>query len=394
MKSWIKYFLDQIKILREKQQQQRKQVTLFRSPIQTIGIFSIVMFNNFCYGVEYLRRHSKATLSVLFVSTLLFCLYFIPGSHQQPMITVKEVVWTGLWWVVLGVLSSVGLGTGLHTFVLYLGPLIAKATIAATECNSTDFALYGPERFICPPENSIPTDAAVAIGFWAILYKVQFEALMWGIGTAIGELPPYFVARAARLSGESLRELEAAEEEEEGEGLLASAMRRIKPLMYSILGNLGFFGILLFASVPNPLFDLAGITCGHFLVPFTSFFGATLIGKAFIKAHIQTIFVIIVFSKERLDQLVTLVESAIPWLQGHLHAIIESEKAKLHRTEGGDVILREKSILGRLWDLVLIGMLCYFLLSIVESSVQHYLVTRDEAKVLQLKKKKNSQKAT
>ena len=40
----------------------------------------------------------------------------------------------------------------------------------------------------------------------------------------------------------------------------------------------GFVGILLCASIPNPLFDLAGITCGHFLVPFTTFFGATLIG--------------------------------------------------------------------------------------------------------------------
>ena len=40
-------------------------------------------------------------------------------------------------------------------------------------------------------------------------------------------------------------------------------------------------------SIPNPLFDLAGITCGHFLVPFWTFFGATLIGKAVIKMHIQ-----------------------------------------------------------------------------------------------------------
>ena len=29
---------------------------------------------------------------------------------------------------------------------------------------------------------------------------------------------------------------------------------RVKPLMYSILGNLGFFGILLFASVPSSSF--------------------------------------------------------------------------------------------------------------------------------------------
>ena len=40
-------------------------------------------------------------------------------------------------------------------------------------------------------------------------------------------------------------------------------------------------------QIPNPLFDLAGITCGHCLVPFWTFFGATLIGKAIIKMHIQ-----------------------------------------------------------------------------------------------------------
>jgi hypothetical protein len=27
--------------------------------------------------------------------------------------------------------------------------------------------------------------------------SLQFEAFLWGFGTALGELPPYFVARAA-----------------------------------------------------------------------------------------------------------------------------------------------------------------------------------------------------
>lgn len=31
-----------------------------------------------------------------------------------------------------------------------------------------------------------------------IIMAVQFPALMWGAGTAIGELPPYFVARAGK----------------------------------------------------------------------------------------------------------------------------------------------------------------------------------------------------
>jgi len=40
---------------------------------------------------------------------------------------------------------------------------------------------------------------------------------------------------------------------------------------------------------PNPLFDVAGILCGHFLVPFGTFFGATLIGKSLIKNSIQVL---------------------------------------------------------------------------------------------------------
>lgn len=40
-------------------------------------------------------------------------------------------------------------------------------------------------------------------------------------------------------------------------------------------------------KVPNPLFDLAGIMCGQFGIPFWKFFIATLIGKAIIKTHIQ-----------------------------------------------------------------------------------------------------------
>lgn len=38
-----------------------------------------------------------------------------------------------------GILSSVGLGTGLHTFLLYLGPHIAQVTLAAYECESLNF---------------------------------------------------------------------------------------------------------------------------------------------------------------------------------------------------------------------------------------------------------------
>lgn len=38
------------------------------------------------------------------------------------------------------------------------------------------------------------------------MLKVRVEAMMWGAGTALGELPPYFMARAARLSGRPIDE--------------------------------------------------------------------------------------------------------------------------------------------------------------------------------------------
>uniref|UniRef100_A0A7N9CR28 Vacuole membrane protein 1 n=1 Tax=Macaca fascicularis TaxID=9541 RepID=A0A7N9CR28_MACFA len=88
---------------------------------------------------------------------------------------------------------------------------------------------------------------------------------MWGIGTAIGELPPYFMARAARLSGaepddEEYQEFEEMLEHAESAQDFAS---RAKLAVQNLVQKVGFFGILACASIPNPLFDLAGITCGH-----------------------------------------------------------------------------------------------------------------------------------
>lgn len=46
-------------------------------------------------------------------------------------------------------------------------------------------------------------------------------------------------------------------------------------------------GILLLASWPNAAFDLCGLCCGAFKMPFWSFFGATLIGKGVVKVNGQ-----------------------------------------------------------------------------------------------------------
>ena len=58
-----------------------------------------------------------------------------------------------------------------------------------------------------PCENVHQTN--VAIGFFAIYRAVFWESFLWGSGTALGELPPYFVALSASLAGNTPEEIEA-----------------------------------------------------------------------------------------------------------------------------------------------------------------------------------------
>ena len=61
-------------------------------------------------------------------------------------------------------------------------------------CEDLLFSFY---RIVCPTE----VDPRWTASIWNIMSKVRVEGVMWGAGTALGELPPYFMARAARLSG-------------------------------------------------------------------------------------------------------------------------------------------------------------------------------------------------
>lgn len=84
--------------------------------------------------------------------------------------------------------------------------------------------------------------------------KVRLESFLWGAGTALGELPPYFMAKAARLSGydpdddEDFQEFEELQKKKEhGEKL--STFENLKLGMERIVERVGFLGILACASV-------------------------------------------------------------------------------------------------------------------------------------------------
>jgi hypothetical protein len=92
-------------------------------------------------------------------------------------------------------------------------------------------------------------------------------------------------------------------------------IERLKVLIYKTLQKNAFIVILLLASIPNPLFDLAGFLCGHFLIPFGVFFGACFIGKAIVKVSIQSFFVIFCFSQHQVDSILKALKGFSPKLQ-------------------------------------------------------------------------------
>jgi membrane protein YqaA with SNARE-associated domain len=251
--------------------------------------------------------------------------------------------------------------------------------MAAYECGTLDFPEPPyPTTIQCPQPTGGDGSAAalLEVGVWAIIAKVRVEAFCWGMGTAIGELPPYFMARAARLSGgepdEDTEEfLELQEKLKNPEKM--TRFERAKYGIQQLVERVGFFGILAAASIPNPLFDLAGITCGHFLVPFWTFFGATLIGKAVIKMHIQKIFVILAFNKELFEGAVSLLVQ-IPVLgarlEGPVRKLLAQQREKLHSKGEGEQ--QGGSVISSVFEIFVLSMVAYFVVSILNSLAQSY----------------------
>ncbi|KAI8041833.1 hypothetical protein M5D96_006102 [Drosophila gunungcola] len=315
-----------------------KSLVLWRRPVQTLK-----------YGIleasQLLLSFTAKLVNLWLVGflMLLVMICLLPGPHEELVIFCAQRFGFAIYWLGLGVLSSVGFGTGLHTFLLYLGPHLAAVTLAAYECQTLEFPSPPyPEMKVCPPEPYRRHQPDV----WEILSKVRPEALLWGVGTALGELPPYFMARRARLSGKELDGPEAAK----GLSGNTNVLDRTKFFMERVMRRVGFLGILLCASVPNPLFDLAGITCGHFLVPFWKFFLATLIGKTLVKATIQQI--------------------------DH-HEILHSTKQQMHGNGNSDS-LAYLGLVVRAFELVAFVMVAFFVVSSLNCLAQIHCKRQQE----------------
>ncbi|CAI9776325.1 unnamed protein product [Fraxinus pennsylvanica] len=394
-----------------KHKQELENLTLTTQPIKTLKLFILAITQYLRQSVAYLLSHGGWLMllgTMIVIAGVL--LVTTDGPHEKHVEEVLQYIRFGSWWVALGVASSIGLGSGLHTFVLYLGPHIALFTIKAMQCGRVDIksAPYdtiqlkrGPSwlgkdcaEFV-PPLFSSSHGTLVPLS--AILPQVQLEAILWGLGTALGELPPYFISRAASLSGDKLDAMgESDVSSTEHNGFIATRLNQIKLWFLSHAQYLNFFTILVLASVPNPLFDLAGIMCGQFGIPFWEFFLATMIGKAIIKTHIQTLFVISVCN----NQLLGWVENELIWVLSFVpgfDSILPNIVAKLHSMK--DKYMATKPLvplnveakkwdfsLAFIWNTVVWFMLMNFFVKIVNATAQRYSKEQQEKEFAALEK--------
>ncbi|KAG8499779.1 hypothetical protein CXB51_006546 [Gossypium anomalum] len=469
--------------LRERYRLELENLTLTTQPVKTLRFFLLAILQYIKRSASYLlAKGGWLMLSSTLIAVLGILLVTIEGPHEKvikfvayPTISifschgfllmcsipryavvkhveeVSQYVRFGLWWIALGVASSIGLGknfdyttsfvlfggvflmnnslleealfsgfcyshlcadeyfcrSGLHTFVLYLGPHIALFTIKAMQCGRIDLKsapydtiqlkrvpswLDKPCREFGPPLFSSSHGSRVPIS--SILPQVQIEAILWGLGTALGELPPYFISRAASVSG---RKIEAMEEldhsSSEDNGFIATHLKQIEHWLLSHSQHMNFFTILLLASVPNPLFDLAGIMCGQFGIPFWKFFLATLIGKAIIKTHIQTVFIISVCNNQLLDwienELIWILsfiprfDSYLPTLTAKLHSVKEKYLAAPPPVPSN---IKDKwdFSFASIWNTIVWLMLMNFFVKIVNATAQRYLKKQQDKSLAEI----------
>ena len=255
-----------------------------------------------------------------------------------------------LWWFVCGVLSTAGLGTGMQTGALFLFPHCARLATdwrnlgpaSATTRALADRWLAGapaedaerpaggdasPGASEAPAARAAPAssflgglrrgaggvslgaarggeaDAARAAasfrarsrdGRAALALRAAVPGFFSGAGSAVGELVPFFLARAARRAGADpfavIEEEEAAADDE------APARRPRLPLLAArtrarleaALADGAFWKIFVLAALPNPFFDLCGLVCGSLDVSLGTYFGACFAAKALVRTPLQT----------------------------------------------------------------------------------------------------------
>lgn len=305
----------------------RERLCLHLQPVTTLSLF-------LRYVVDFLMTHIAKLLRspLLWVFAVPLVVLWLSLKHSlapelfaPPVCGRKEagMLWQMefavsevAWWVILGVLSSIGFGTGLHSGMMFLFPHVMQVVAAAEACHTTQglVAWYQhPCKLDCSTTSGPKDDSMVTM--MRLWFLVTVPCMLWGFGTAIGELPPYAVSKTARLAGGTDSEFEAELKEAKEKKDLFS---RMKIWTIDFTEKHGFLGVFMLASWPNAAFDMCGMCCGYLLMPFWTFFLATALGKGVVKVNMQAFFFVNLFGSGFFQVLLAGVDSLNGTLKGVL----------------------------------------------------------------------------
>ncbi len=123
--------------------EERQKLVIWRRPVRTIYLFGLEAWDGVRKLVNYVLTHA-VTRNLLVPALLLLAVAAnVEGAHKKHVESIFFLAEYVTWWVGLGVLSSIGLGTGMHSGVLFLFPHIIETTLAAYGCGSLDFQSAG-----------------------------------------------------------------------------------------------------------------------------------------------------------------------------------------------------------------------------------------------------------
>jgi membrane protein YqaA with SNARE-associated domain len=303
-----------------------RRVSLIRSPLFTLRLVTKSCTKQLAQSINYLVAH-PATLFLLLPLLAVYTALKVLGLYGESIGHFESTVEYVVWWVGLGVLSSVGFGSGMHSGLLFLFPHILKICLASERCGNLDFDVKADMWWRSDGFHCVPSRGWNEVSFWQVFLLALPSAILWGLGTAIGEIPPYLLsyqASKASQKGSNVQLEELGQERfklekrfQSAHGILSSVTAKLhvitntmKIWMLRFIEKQGFWGIFLLSAYPNAAFDLCGICCGHFQMPFWEFFGATLMGKGIVKVGGQTAFFVALFRKHSREVILAWMDSA------------------------------------------------------------------------------------
>jgi hypothetical protein len=181
----------------------RESLTLFQAPLLTIRLFLTAAIEFIAATLKDVLHHPLFLYFIFPVVSLWAVLKQIDGPHTYLVESSQFWAEFVAWWVGLGIQSSIGLGSGLQSGVLFVFPHIIGTCLAAQSCSTLDFDSYSnmwfrssETLFQCPPL----TESSTPVTYFGTWRKIIIVCFLQAAGTAIGEVPPYWMTRSARLA--------------------------------------------------------------------------------------------------------------------------------------------------------------------------------------------------